>query len=181
MIQSSFFGGISFQIYVFRYDSVPIEALTEAAQGLVDTTSYSKPVSQEEAPFATDCLTSIWYLFKKVLGVDIPLTFIGDMPRLLCSLGQWRVLQIEMGEARCGDILFVKDRSKQRLISHAALVIGVNQIFHNSKLFGTARIQPADDFFALYEQRLRFQKMIRYIDFRNERLRVEQGGIFLIG
>ncbi|HEV3269251.1 MAG TPA: hypothetical protein VGZ69_01210 [Candidatus Rhabdochlamydia sp.] len=44
---------------------------------------------REHAPKKTDCLTAIHYIFKKALNLDMPLTFIGDMPRQLLSLENW--------------------------------------------------------------------------------------------
>ena len=93
-------------------------------------TSYRRPALREEAPAVTDCLTSIYYVFKRALRIDIPLVYIGDMPRLLLSFSNWRVLRIDIKDVRCGDILFVRNKKNEKLLSHIALVIGVDKIFH---------------------------------------------------
>ncbi len=101
------------------------------------------------------------------------------MPRELFSFSEWRVLKIEMKDARCGDLLFVSNKENKRLLSHIALVIDVDKIFHCSPYFGTAVMQSREEFFSLYEQKLSFKKMICYIDPRNKELRGNQKGIFI--
>ena len=127
----------------------------------------------------TDCLTSIHYIFNRAIGVDIPLAYIGDMPRHLFVKSEWKSLMVPIEEIQCGDLLFVKNRENEKLLSHIALVMEVDRIFHCCPKFGTAVIQSNEDFFSLYEQRLNFKKMIRYIDPRNVKLREEQGGIYI--
>ncbi|MES2344903.1 MAG: hypothetical protein V4494_03070 [Chlamydiota bacterium] len=84
-----------------------------------------------------------------------------------------------MKDARCGDLLFVSNKENKRLLSHIALVIDVDKIFHCSPYFGTAVMQSREEFFSLYEQKLSFKKMICYIDPRNKELRGNQKGIFI--
>jgi cell wall-associated NlpC family hydrolase len=156
-----------------------MEPLVEAASKLVGKTSYRRPALREEAPTNTDCLTSIYYVFKQALGIDIPLTFIGDMPRRLLSYSEWRVLKVEIKNVQCGDLLFVRNKKNEKLLSHIALVFELDKIFHCCPSFGTAVIQSKDEFFTLYEQKLNFKKMIRYIDPRNRELREDQRGIFI--
>jgi hypothetical protein len=168
-----------FSIYIFRCSSVQIEPLIKAASELVGKTSYRRPALREEAPTVTDCLTSIHYIFKRALGIYIPLAFIGDMPRQLLSFSEWNALKIEINEAQCGDILFVRNKKNEKLLSHIAVIIEVDKIFHCCPYFGTAVIQSRDDFFSLYEQKLNFKEMARYIDPRNKKLRKDQKGIFI--
>ena len=142
-------------------------------------TSYRRPALREQAPLVTDCLTSIHYVFKQALHIDIPLTFIGDMPRQLLSFGEWRALQVEMNDVRCGDILFVRNKRNEKLLSHIALIIEVDKVFHCCPSSGTAVIESRNEFFSLYEQKLNFKEMICYIDPRNQKLRDAQKGIFI--
>lgn len=93
------------------------------------------------------------------------------MPRWLFFLSEWKVVKIDIKDAKCGDILFVKNKRNEKWLSHIALVIEVDRIFHCSPVFGTAVIQSNDEFFSLYEQKLNFKDMIRYIDPRNKALR----------
>ncbi len=168
-----------FDIYVFRHPCIEKKNLIEIAFQLENNTRYRRPALREEAPGITDCLTCIYYIFKKALAIDLPLTYIGDMPRQLLTLSDWRPLKIAIRDARCGDILFVKNRENPKLVSHAAIMIDVDRIFHCCPSRGTAVIQQADDFFSLYEQKLNFKKMVRYIDPRNKELREKQGGLYI--
>ncbi|MBX3720001.1 MAG: C40 family peptidase [Parachlamydiales bacterium] len=155
------------------------QPLAAAISTLEGKTSYRRPAPLEEAPLVTDCLTSIHYLFKNALQIDIPLTYIGDMPRRLLSYGEWRAMKIDLKDARCGDLLFVKNRGREKLVSHVAMVLETDRIFHCCLAAGTAVVQSETEFFSLYEQRLDFVKMIRYIDPRNRELRDLHQGVFM--
>lgn len=102
------------------------------------------------------------------------------MPRSLLSLSEWKVLKIDINDARCGDILFLANKNHPKFISHAAMVLAEGKIFHCCPSFGTAVIQSQKDFFASYEQRLNFKEMVRYIDPRDHDLRNAQKGIFIL-
>lgn len=143
-------------------------------------TEFRKSALREDAPSVANCLTSIYYIFKQALGIDLPMTFIGDMPRQLLSCSRWRALRINSKDMKCGDLLFVKNRENERLISHVALFIDVDKIFHCYQRLGTAATQSEEKFFSLYEQKLEFRKMARYIDARNQELREKHGGIYIV-
>jgi cell wall-associated NlpC family hydrolase len=107
-------------------------------------------------------------------------TYIGDVPRNLTLRGEWKVLKVDIEDVKCGDILFVGNVNHKKLISHVALFLEKNQIFHCSMDLGTAQVQSENTFFATYEQKLNFRKMVRYIDRRNEALRNAHGGAFIL-
>ncbi len=109
----------------------------------------------------------------------MPLTYVGDMPRRLIALSNCRPLKIDIADVKCGDILFVGGRGKKKLLSHVAIIIDADRIFHCSLSMGTAAVQTIDQFFSSYEQRLCFKEMIRYIDPRNTGLRDAHQGIFI--
>ena len=119
-------------------------------------------------------------MFKRALGIDIPITFIGDMPKRLMSYGEWRLLKIDVKDAKCGDLLFVRNKNREKLLSHVAVFLEADRIFHCCAGYGTAVIQSSKEFFSQYEQVLNFQKMIRYIDTRNKDLRTAQNGSFIL-
>jgi cell wall-associated NlpC family hydrolase len=166
-------------IYVFRYAEIQENAFINVASELLGKTTYRRSAPREEAPRVTDCLTSIHYIFQCSMKINIPLTFIGDMPRALVAYSEWKFLKINIKDAKTGDVLFVKNKKNEKLLSHIAIMIEADKIFHCSHLFGTAIIQSKEDFFALYEQKLNFKKMVSYIDSRNKKLREEQKGIFI--
>ena len=161
-------------IYVFRYAPFPEErccpdlekSVLETASELERTTAYQRYAELKNAPGITDCLTSIQYILRRAL-INMAITYIGDLPRRLLSSDRWRVLKIEVKDAKCSDVIFTKKIGKQRLISHAALFVGEDKIFHCCMSLGKAAIESSDQFFSVYEQTLDFKEMIRYIDHRN--------------
>ncbi len=168
-----------FKVYVFRYVTGSPQNLENAASKLVFGTTYRRKPPLEEGPSVTDCLTSIHYIFKSALGIEIPLTFIGDMPRYLLSFGQWEAFCIERERAQVGDLVFVKNIKGQKGIAHVGLILGVDRIFHCSKENGTATIESDQRFFSMYEQRLTLLEMVCYIDSRNTRLRDKHQNNFI--
>ena len=160
---------------VFRNSSVQADSLIKVASDLVEKTTYCTPALREYAPEKTDCLTAIHYIFKKALSINMPLTFIGDMPRQLLSLKNWEPIECNIENAQCGDIFFTRNKNKPKLISHVALIIEPDKIFHCTPILGKAAIQSKEEFFSSYEQKLPFRKMICYIDPRNKELRSKQG------
>lgn len=140
---------------------------------------YIKMAHREAAPWKADCLTAICYIYKHAFHIDIPTAWIGDVPRAISSSKDWTFIQISPESLKPGDLLFVKNVGKKRLISHIAMVVDAHRIFHCSKQFGKAIIQSKDDFFALYEQELTLSETVRYIDFRNEALRDQYGSCFI--
>lgn len=139
---------------------------------LLKLTQYERPALRERAPEFTDCLTAIHYIFRKGLGESFPLTYIGDMPRLMIQLPGWNALKIECDQAKTGDILFIKEINSNRTISHVAMIVN-NNIFHCSSFYKKAVIQSKEEFFLAYKQK-KLIKQLRFIDSRNTKLREEQ-------
>jgi len=164
-----------FEIYVFRYSGSLLyslesgEVLIRSAVGEVHGTCYERMAPLESAPAKSDCLTSIVYIFKRALQWDFLPTWIGDMPRTLLSTGKWTFHMIDPQEARCGDVLFTKRISERKLLAHAALLLGPNEIFHCKRDSG-AVTETLESFFSVFEQKLT-DTQIRYIDPRNVELR----------
>ncbi|CRX38007.1 peptidoglycan amidohydrolase family protein [Estrella lausannensis] len=151
-------------------------------QAIVDlqaSASYKRQAFVEEAPSFADCLTSIHYIFKRALGFDLSVTFIGDMPRQLFSYSRLRYLKADSTTLQLGDILFVSSKKSKRMITHVALAVDKERVFHCSYDSGCAEVESLSTFFSKYEQRLTPQEMLRYIDYRNTALRAEQGGAFI--
>lgn len=101
------------------------------------------------------------------------------MPRTFLNLSEWKCLKIKIEQAKCGDILFVKNKNNKKFLSHSALILDTDRIFHCTPRFGTAVIESKDEFFKIYEQSLSFKEMICYIDPRNQQLRKIHRGIFI--
>lgn len=129
----------------------------------------------EQAPEKTDCLTSIYYIFKQALNITLPLTLIGDMPRTLLSLGEWKLLCVDTNDVCCGDLCFSSRITDEKLIGHVSLFLGVNEIFHCRR--EGAVIEDYETFQSVFEQKLH-EKQIYYIDIRNKALREKHEGIF---
>lgn len=156
--------------------SVNSDHLLETVLPDLLTTTYERHAPTEAAPSRTDCLTAIHYLFSKVFSTKIPLTFVGDMPRLLASSG-WELHVIDTTEMKSGDLIFLKCKEESRLIVHAALVLSVDKIFHCRRDIG-AVVESVDRVFEVYEQQI-WKDQLVYIDFRNEELRKEHDGCYL--
>jgi hypothetical protein len=109
----------------------------------------------------------------------MPVTYIGDLPRKLLLNGDWIPLKVDIKGVRCGDILFVSHKKSQKLLTHVAIFLEANKIFHCSLCMGTAQIQTELAFFQTYEQKFNFRKMVRYIDQRNKNLRTTHGGAYI--
>ncbi len=140
-------------------------------------TTYERKAPLEAAPEKTDCLTSIHYLFLKALKVDLPMTLIGDMPRLLASSG-WEFHLVDQAELKSGDLMFLKRRDNDLLIGHAALVLKADRIFHCKRDNGGMVVELIDRVFETYEQKIQATQL-KYIDIRNEELRKKHNGCYL--
>ncbi len=138
--------------------------------------SYQRTVSLKEAPAKTDCVTAVHYLMQKVFQINLPRAWIGDMPRLM-SLSHWDLHIIDAAELKTGDLLFLKRRELPNLISHVAIALAADQIFHCTGLLGPV-IQSTDQVFERYEQLLK-KDMIFYIDSRNTSLREQYSGMYV--
>jgi hypothetical protein len=149
-----------------------------SAQSLLGSTTYKRMAPLEEAPLYTDCLTSIHYIFQRAWGLEMSLTFIGDLPRSLLDSRKWTPLFVDQKEILPGDLLFVKNIMRPRLVEHAVLSLGGDQYFHCRKLEG-ARIESLDELYTQFEQKLTTD-IFRYIDPRNKRLRDEHKGYFIV-
>lgn len=139
-------------------------------------TTYQRGAPLEDAPTKTDCLTSIYYLFKAAFGQELPVTLIGNMPRKLADYG-WAYHYIDAPQLEAGDVIFIKKRNRPRLISHAALVVKVDSVFHCQMGKGMVQESVAT-LFETYEQQL-FEDQLLYIDYRDGALREQHQGSFI--
>ncbi len=163
----------------FTAQSFSDTLLRSIASELQEKTAYLRTAPKELAPEQTDCLTSIHYIFKKALAADFPVTFIGDMPRTLSSLAGWEFTVLKSKEEiRAGDLYFVGKVEKTRLISHVALFLSQDELFHCTQDHSRAIVEDFATFQTTYEQKVRKQQ-IRYIDFRNESLRQQHSGCYM--
>jgi hypothetical protein len=144
----------------------------ESALDDLRTTSYQRRAPLEDAPFKTDCLTSIHYIFQKAFNHPLPLDLVGDLPRLLSRSG-WTLKLIDSNDLLLGDLIFLKRKSELKRIAHAALVIGPNQVFHCKRDAG-ATIESIEEVWAVFEQTLK-EDLLKYIDPRNTDLRGKHG------
>lgn len=157
------------KIAVFRFSSDLLieQKLLEETLAVLLLTSYKRTVSLKEAPAKTDCVTAVHYLVQKIFQIGLPRAWIGDMPREL-SQSNWGSHIIDSAELKTGDLLFLKRREQPKLISHIAIVLAPDQIFHCTARLG-AVIQSVDQVFERYEQPLQHAQAA-YIDSRNKSL-----------
>lgn len=142
----------------------------------MERTCYKRQSLLEEAPAYADCVTSIHYLFLEAIGMNIPVSLIGNMPRLLNEY-DWSLRVIDKTEMQPGDLIFLKHREYERLISHVALAVNNTDVFHCKKEIGSV-VQSVDHLFETYEQTI-FYEQLRYIDYRDEELRRKHAGYYL--
>jgi cell wall-associated NlpC family hydrolase len=152
------------------------QKVLDGTVGELERTSYQRMAPREEAPAKTDCVTAIHYLMQKVFQIDFPCTWVGDIPRLLSQI-HWNLCIVDDSELQAGDVLFLKHQRQPKLISHAAIALGPDKIFHCTRLLGPI-IQTVAQLFEQYEQYL-VRKQILYIDPRNRALREQQGGMYI--
>ncbi len=159
------------QLGIFRCPSPLYKAqtsLAKAAKPLLNTT-YHRRAPLEMAPGRTDCVTAAHYLYASAFELPLPVTYIGDMPRLLASL-DWEFSVISPKEMRAGDLLFMRNKQSRRLITHLAVAMDVNQVFHCCRNLNGAIIEPIEDALIRYHQNLDIDWRL-YIDYRNRELR----------
>ncbi len=166
------------KVAVLRFSSdLPIEKkLLDATVAVLLLTSYERTVSLKAAPAKTDCVTAVHYLVRSVFQIELPRAWVGDMPRLL-SQSNWTLHIIDSTELKTGDLLFLKQQEQPKLISHVAIALAPDQIFHCTGLLGPV-IQSVDQVFERYEQQLKDDQII-YIDPRNISLREQHGGMYI--
>lgn len=127
-----------------------------------ERTVYVRRAPLEEAPAKLDCLTTVWWVYKKAIGHEIDLDFIGNMPGALHEKG-WELIEIDEKGLRDGDIVFAKNKRAKRLVTHAAVVAG-EKLFHCLPKKGCASID-VDRFLRDYEQPSG-PELLRYKDVR---------------
>jgi hypothetical protein len=94
--------------------------------------------------------------------------WIGNLPRGLLSKYDCCLIKIKPQDVRCGDFLFLKKKKKRRLITHLALVLETNKIFHCTKTSKRAQIVELECVFNDYEQVQDIEKLATYVDPRDD-------------
>ncbi|HEX2579137.1 MAG TPA: NlpC/P60 family protein [Rhabdochlamydiaceae bacterium] len=167
---------MTFAVVRFSHDLPIDQQVLDDTVAELKHTSYQRTVSLKEAPAKTDCVTAVHYLLQKAFQIKLPRGWVGDMPRLL-SQSQWGLYIVDASELKTGDLLFLKQKQQPKLISHIAIVLAPDQIFHCTGLLGPL-VQSVDQVFERYEQQLK-KDLIRYIDCRNTSLREQHGGMYI--
>lgn len=63
------------------------------------------------------------------MGLKIELDLIGNMPRHLVKK-KWSVQKISSSEIQAGDLLFLHSKKSERLVTHVALALSAQKVFH---------------------------------------------------
>lgn len=154
--------------------------LYRRCSALVTKTRYRYHAKQEEAPFQTNCLTAVRYIFFRCTKKNLPYPWIGDMPRELLALCGCSIHRISPDALQAGDLIFLKRNRaapQQRYIVHVMIAIKSNLIFHSTNARGGGYIEdPARWQSRVIEDPARF---LRYIDPRNQSLREYYGSEFI--
>lgn len=153
-------------MFIVRAPKTEVEPklFQKECEALVGITKYKKPGKREEAPEKADCLTAASYLFKKTQGLDLPLDWIGNMPRLLVMKG-WRIEEIKRSDLKAGDFLFLGKRKNR--VDHLALALSSEEAFHVSWKSKGAAIEKIESLFSRYAQPAAADVLLNYIDPRS--------------
>jgi cell wall-associated NlpC family hydrolase len=147
---------------------IDAERCYKECRQLVSQTKYKRYSKQEDAPFETNCLTAIRHLFTKIASIDIPRDWIGNMPRSLVNRKKWSIQQITASELQPGDLLFLRNTHAKRLITHVAVALSPDEVFHSSRGAKGGRIEKIADIFSKYAQPKNSQELLTYVDPRTE-------------
>ena len=96
--------------------------------------------------------------------MKIDLDYIGNMPRSLAGKG-WNVLAIKSGELRTGDLIFLGDQ--ERSVSHVALALSEEEVFHSSWQKDGGAIEKLTDIFMNYHPLQDADSLLSYVDPRS--------------
>ena len=162
------------------------------AQSLASQTKYQYSVDYEQAPYTTNCVTSVRYLFETALKQPFPYVWIGDMPRKLVAEYRCKIHQVALEELKPGDLLFLRKNSSNttykahRYITHLVMALASGECFHCSEHRDGGKIEclsrPLDEYARSLAKRVVDEPylFLRYIDPRNAKLLEEHEGEFLI-
>lgn len=167
-----------FSLLVVRPPDQPNPALLREACISLKSARYKKYSLLEELPQQADCLTSIFWAFQQA-NIILPLYPIGDLPRMLTKVYSWKIFPVSQKECKPGDLLFVKEGGKKRLLSHVAVVVSSGELFHCSQKIGEGTITSFSEFFSNHEQKLSLEESVHYIDVANRALRSFYQGAFV--
>lgn len=157
--------------------------LTQQARQLVGQTVYYLNAKNTQAPYQTNCVTSIRYVLKSCSKYPLPCSWLGDMPRTLVSEYGYSFCQIDIGSLRTGDLVFISSSegfshsSNRRSVVHVAMAVGVGILFHSSYERRGACLEnildPCDRFSREIRRNIINDSafLMRYIDPRNHGLR----------
>jgi len=162
----------AFSFCIIRYSQQPInqEKFYETCEELCSTT-YERRARLEEAPKKTDCLTAVYYLVKKVMAIELTIKRIGSMPGILANHPErkWSVIDITREDAlQPGDLLFLQSKGHRRLITHLAVFLNSQFVFHSSKEKGGGTAELLTEVFKRYSPLSNGIEMINYQDPRRE-------------
>ncbi|MES2273922.1 MAG: NlpC/P60 family protein, partial [Chlamydiota bacterium] len=124
--------------------------------------TYTKECYRECAPWQTDCLSAIRYLFKKSSRNEFELDFVGNMPKTLYRWG-WSILRVKKTCLKAGDLIFVGTNKRQ--ISHVAIALSSEQIYHSSQKKNGC-IEKIETLFREYLQPKTISELLAYTDER---------------
>lgn len=89
------------------------------------------------------------------------------MPRELTNMHGGVLERTTLTKLQCGDLLFVSKKWYKRMITHVALAIGDDMIFHCSYMKGSV-IEKTELFFKDHVQEKDPEKMLSYVDPRTK-------------
>jgi hypothetical protein len=101
------------------------------------------------------------YLFKKTKALEIPLDWIGNMPRLLIENG-WQIKKIQTSDLKMGDLIFLGKRKNR--VDHLAVALSAEKVFHVSWKTKGAAIEKIESLFSRYAQPKEIRLFLSSVD-----------------
>jgi hypothetical protein len=164
--------GIDFSVLRFCGE-IDQDTLSKECEELKKT-RYQRAPRLEDAPDLTDCLTAIWHLVRNVFNIEFEVERIGNVPRHLVEKWKWEVKVVSLEDLISGDLIFLKGKDKERLITHVGIVIAKSSIFHSSREREGGFIEELPEMFKRYDPVEAPEVLLEYVDPREARVLKEE-------
>jgi hypothetical protein len=93
---------------------------------------------------------------------------IGDMPSNLNKTPGWKLIKVSSDQLEYGDIIFLKGKTKtDRFVTHIAIAMSVDQIFHSSRDTKGGCIESLKSLFSKYQIHSRTTPLMENVDSRS--------------
>lgn len=155
-------------IVIRPLDPFDEQALAESMNLLVKNCRYRVNAQYSDAPSYADCISAVLYIYSKAHfeNIEIPIGWIGNMPGRLVDKWGFKVINTE--DLQAGDLIFLKNRLSDRLVTHVAMVTINKLFFHCNAAKGGSEICSYDEIIKNYDQPFNINELMLYKDPRSK-------------